>query len=576
MRTPHFTLLLCYWLTALPCRALSKIIKRDFFPDLGRLDAENEYLSALASHDEQWIEASVRRLDHEARTALTDGGRSRRFAPTPTPRFTPYARMADVTPRNTLGFTPARTPRPMAPSFVEDDDPRCDTTLSLDAFQSRYTSEDNASFAQLLHKANLKRRDVYSWAWEAEQKANARNDASSVKAIEDVKQGQRLMITAEKERLAIEAGDSEEAVVDVNEAAQPEKDQQSRPETEPHILELATELQVALPPTIGAQTISDALVLATVTDTRKTSNNAWPFKTRNAFMYPPDSDVSTLTGPSASHLPRTINGELPNSDLDVSLPKAINHGATSFGRDTKSDGASEAPSSPRSSRIEAAIKGIPYHASDPSATPKVNGFGFVSAVPSPRPEEAGPSEMRQLMTWGKVQGTPIVVRTDEEPAAEFYPFKIPEASRRERIGSRLSSAASRSIRLRQGGKTHSSSIMASPLGRQAASSSTPQALGAGWGSIGSLTQRTRRPDLSPAARTLLDRTSSISRLTTSAGATGATTPSSVSRKTRTSLGTKLLGESRGRETRDERWRRERWTPTPSPIVQRELPDPAPS
>jgi len=47
--------------------------------------------------------------------------------------------------------------------------------LTLDAFQRNYTSEDNASFVQIVDEENKRRQeDRWSWAWEAEKKAETR------------------------------------------------------------------------------------------------------------------------------------------------------------------------------------------------------------------------------------------------------------------------------------------------------------------------------------------------------------------------------------------------------------------
>ena len=54
------------------------------------------------------------------------------------------------------------------PNRVRDD-------LTLDAFQRNYTSEDNASFVQIVDEDNKRRReDRWGWAWEAERKAEQR------------------------------------------------------------------------------------------------------------------------------------------------------------------------------------------------------------------------------------------------------------------------------------------------------------------------------------------------------------------------------------------------------------------
>lgn len=57
---------------------------------------------------------------------------------------------------------PSRKKRRAAGPQIRDD-------LSLDAFQRNYTSEDNASFAQIVEHENLERREEKAWAFEAER-----------------------------------------------------------------------------------------------------------------------------------------------------------------------------------------------------------------------------------------------------------------------------------------------------------------------------------------------------------------------------------------------------------------------
>jgi len=127
--------------------ALSSIIARDFFPSLVHLDATNEYLDAVSSRDPHLISASVRRLQEVNDTPATYRGR-----PWQTPSATPYGAGPSE--------TPLRTPRgePVAKR------PRFDTNMSLDDFQARYTSEDNASFTQIMDDENRKRKERWGWA----------------------------------------------------------------------------------------------------------------------------------------------------------------------------------------------------------------------------------------------------------------------------------------------------------------------------------------------------------------------------------------------------------------------------
>lgn len=173
-------------------------------------------------------------------------------------------------------------------------------------------------------------------------------------------------------------------------------------------------------------------------------------QTRNSLMYPPDANITT-TNRRTSSLPTASSSQTAaDKTRGIVEPPAILHANTRVweGQDAGAD----APDSPRSSRIEAAIKGwgckwcvlIPSIAchldssvllshrcpitdgSDASSdaglslfgaglnaepsTPRVAGFGFVSAMPSPTPRQLGEDRVRQLMTWGTVEGTPRAVR----------------------------------------------------------------------------------------------------------------------------------------------------------------------
>jgi protein DGCR14 len=155
--------------------ALSEIIARDFFPSLVHLDATNSYLDALQSEDTHLINASVRRLQDLATPQSSNTRSARYFAQTP--GRTPYG----IGPSD----TPAGTPRMQSGPNKR---PRYDTSHSLDSFQAKYTSEDNASFTEILDEENRKRKEKWGWAWEAQKRAR------DIKAIE----------TGKRERLFIE------------------------------------------------------------------------------------------------------------------------------------------------------------------------------------------------------------------------------------------------------------------------------------------------------------------------------------------------------------------------------------
>jgi len=97
------------------------------------------------------------------------------------------------------------TPRVGSEEEVEKK-PKMDTTLSLDAFQSKYTSEDNASFNTLLDKQNEKRRNSYAFLWSGNHIPGFRTKAHQkrLKAQEEKERtGEQKLIVAPDERPAI-------------------------------------------------------------------------------------------------------------------------------------------------------------------------------------------------------------------------------------------------------------------------------------------------------------------------------------------------------------------------------------
>ncbi|KAK4250734.1 nuclear protein DGCR14 [Corynascus novoguineensis] len=139
--------------------ALSHIIARDFFPGLLESEIQQEYLDALESKDEEWIDSASRRL----RQVMTPG--RRRTLATPLRQGT-TATAAGRTPLNFVGDTPASVASAATMTTTKTDTkPAIDTSVSLAAFQSKYTSEDNESFYKLLDRQNQKRVEKYAWLW---------------------------------------------------------------------------------------------------------------------------------------------------------------------------------------------------------------------------------------------------------------------------------------------------------------------------------------------------------------------------------------------------------------------------
>ncbi|KUJ20222.1 uncharacterized protein LY89DRAFT_612434 [Mollisia scopiformis] len=141
--------------------AISEIIARDFFPGLLEIETQQEYLDAVESKDAAWIANAGRRLQH----VMTPGRHKGRRG---TSLHTPLR--ASDTPRSFLGDTPMSTVSDVTSSTNARAAPEIDTNMSLDKFQSLYTSEDNESFYRLLDQQNQKRAEKYAWMWSANNK----------------------------------------------------------------------------------------------------------------------------------------------------------------------------------------------------------------------------------------------------------------------------------------------------------------------------------------------------------------------------------------------------------------------
>lgn len=184
--------------------ALSQIIARDFFPGLLENETQHEYLDALESRDQAWINSAGRRLQN----VMTPGRRRMK---------TPARRQQDggQTPTGYVGDTPMSTISKATTTV--DEKPEIDTNMSLGAFQAKYTSEDNESFYKLLDKQNRKKAEKYAWLWTG----NKLPSKMQLKQKEiEAKLGQTRSLFDDgfkKDRLAIRDKDDRPAAPDIRE-----------------------------------------------------------------------------------------------------------------------------------------------------------------------------------------------------------------------------------------------------------------------------------------------------------------------------------------------------------------------
>lgn len=153
--------------------ALEKIIERDYFPDISKLRDRLDWLEAIKTGDPVQIrDAQLKIIERRrgskvnASTPL-DSRISRTPGSTFVRNFTPLDEFDGKTPK-TPGFS-------VAEGETEGGGGGVDTSVGLDQFMSKYTSEDNHSFSKILEKVNRKRKERFGYLNEG------------VKAIEDEK-----------------------------------------------------------------------------------------------------------------------------------------------------------------------------------------------------------------------------------------------------------------------------------------------------------------------------------------------------------------------------------------------------
>ncbi|KAI9139358.1 nuclear protein Es2-domain-containing protein [Paraphysoderma sedebokerense] len=126
--------------------ALSHIIQRDFFPDLKRLKTETDYYTALEFGDLEKIKS----LQWELEKLKSDQTNNDNTSSSTIKAASVESQLLNQPPSSSL------------PSDIN-------LSLSLDAFQTKYTSEDNASFSEILDKMNEKKRERYRWIYDKEK-----------------------------------------------------------------------------------------------------------------------------------------------------------------------------------------------------------------------------------------------------------------------------------------------------------------------------------------------------------------------------------------------------------------------
>ncbi|KAL8940642.1 MAG: hypothetical protein Q9211_002174 [Gyalolechia sp. 1 TL-2023] len=325
--------------------ALSHIIARDFFPGLIETESQQEYLHALDSQDNQWIAAAGKRLT-EVMTPGPDGRRFKGRRGTSMTLTSGLNGLGSETPQAWQGDTPSSTVSTKNRSN-KDETPAVDTNISLSAFQSKYTSEDNESFYKLLDKQNVKRSEKHAWMW-------AGNKIPAARQIAYRKRDAQKLLEAGERPSRVEVDGKEVTLV--------------RPDEE---------------------------------DTRQAMPDSWKSSTPdNGFMFAPSSVEDSL---------QTVAQRA--EETSKAPPKAVVYDNTRLPTSSSSaPDPAEVPPSPSLSAVQDAIAGQPRPTASETAfgggrttTPRVNGYAFVdSEEPSPPP----PSQPSSLVLLGSGDKNP--------------------------------------------------------------------------------------------------------------------------------------------------------------------------
>ncbi|XP_041059530.1 splicing factor ESS-2 homolog isoform X2 [Carcharodon carcharias] len=147
---------------------LEEIIQRDFFPDVEKLRAQREYLEAEESGDMEKMREITIKYGSSLRKPNSE---------TPAAYLTPASfETPEVVPGSPS--SQSKTGQDGGPAADEEGDRRKEEKElpTLDTFLGRSTSEDNASFNQIIEIAEERNKIKHAWMYEAEEGSKQRRE----------------------------------------------------------------------------------------------------------------------------------------------------------------------------------------------------------------------------------------------------------------------------------------------------------------------------------------------------------------------------------------------------------------
>lgn len=148
-------------------KKMGEIIQRDFFPHLGKLQAQNQYLDALEQND-------VKRM-RELYEKYSSGRPTTERPASPATFETPMNKIESEDEQ----FKSTKVLKDIPANTDTKEKDKTEPTTGLDAYLSIHTSEDNASFEEMMIEAEKKLRLKYAWLYEAEENCKALTNAKS-------------------------------------------------------------------------------------------------------------------------------------------------------------------------------------------------------------------------------------------------------------------------------------------------------------------------------------------------------------------------------------------------------------
>ncbi|EEB20233.1 es2 protein, putative [Pediculus humanus corporis] len=157
---------------------MGKIIQRDFFPDLMKLKAQNEYLDAQSQNDSEKMMQIYYKYSSGKRPPTER-------VPSPATFETP------VQPKlNNDCVEEANLENDLEKGGQNSSSSNSSKKLSLDQYLASHTSEDNESFKEMHKESIVKHKLKYSWLYQNEGELNKSiEDSLKVPSIEDQASG---------------------------------------------------------------------------------------------------------------------------------------------------------------------------------------------------------------------------------------------------------------------------------------------------------------------------------------------------------------------------------------------------